>query len=532
MVSAIVLIVLISIHSTSKFSRGYFEYVNLVVKERSASIANDVSEIIDVAEILPPSSFVKHATNMPSLRSKSVVIDIEDTDEDIVKDTATLEKYSNKKVPDSIEDNLHDNRTAPTDGHDVPSLQSKLVPIAIEDTTTLDKHPNETIPASIKDNFHDNRIAPTDYNDGVTKDDSATFKHDIDHYRDDRRAIVIISTGEKAAKSSLVERFVWTARTIGNYTGYIILITDANETRYANFTVAAHPQFTQSSGLVTTSNQDPNVRNRFLVYQTEERRFKATTKFKKFKALTMNSKVFKTYILQYIDADYRLDAVELFYYLDVDIVIGNSMQPFFEKLEEQYNIGRHASDFSRRQKTSKIYFFEGNGSFDIQGGQIVLDRSNSQPCLTRWRKLMQDDRKNKFQKDQYSLMQMLMEQRERANTTASNLKDIQRHKDCEIVLMKQDKSMIRFPDLGDIAERTAEMRKDQELGRPHVRPDYPTLVHFRNSARVIRKVEGSSLELYLRDVMRFEDNQTDVLGILNKNKMDIGKQKAYKPPTR
>ena len=92
--------------------------------------------------------------------------------------------------------------------------------------------------------------------------------------------------------------------------------------------------------------------------------------------------------------------------------------------------------------------------------------------------------------------------------------------------------MIRFPDLGDIAERTAEMRKDQELGRPHVRPDYPTLVHFRNSARVIRKVEGSSLELYLRDVMRFEDNQTDVLGILNKNKMDTGKQKAYKPPTR
>eukprot|EP00536_Pseudo-nitzschia_multiseries_P017329 jgi/Psemu1/50400/gm1.50400_g len=376
-------------------------------------------------------------------------------------------------------------------------------------------------------------------------------------YDTEKRAIVIISTGEKAANMSMVERFIWSARNIGEYKGWIVLITDADKYRYEDLAVAALPQGEQDkpkyeNGTIADSF---NSENKFLVFRPTERRFAKITRHRRFtQATDMNSKIFKTYALQYADEDARLDSIELFYYLDVDIVFGNRVQPFFEGLERLYKIGRitdgreEASDNSDRRYNvndstaatdrengpAKIYFFEGNGRNRIQGGQIVLDRESSQPCLERWRELMQERRKRRKLKDQMSLTTMLKEQKARAKAKRTNVtdSDVATHNitdevvdekkelkgsrpDCEITLMKQKREWIQFPELDDIQKRNAEMQEKDAK-----RPEYPTLVHFRNSANVMKKVEEEHLQIYMRDVLGFDQDEKDELGILNKMIME------------
>ena len=306
----------------------------------------------------------------------------------------------------------------------------------------------------------------------------------------------------------------------------------------------------------TNNNNDEN---KFVVFRPDEKRFSKITKHRRFtKARTMNSKIFKTYILQYIKKDPRLDQVELVYYLDVDIVFGNSIQPLFEGLERMYRIGaKYQNDDAvatskTKTNTAKIYYFEGNGSQEIQGGQIVLERNSSQPCLDRWRFLMQQNRTARSLNDQYSLKIMLAEQRSRrglSNSTSGGGvvvdgggidKKKEEQPECEIVLMKQDKALIQFPELIDIEERANQMieqqkqqtTNDEEGGqKQHDSQDqqsqkYPTLLHFRNSANVMKSVEEESLQLYMRDILRFDFDQEDELGILNK--MIMGKKVKVK----
>jgi hypothetical protein len=405
------------------------------------------------------------------------------------------------------------------------SLRANLVP-----TTTDENAENRTTrSAALKDltsaaGFGDDGYS-LDFN-FVGNFDYANDDDDED-YADRKRAIVLISTGAKASNTTLVERFVWSARNIGNYQGWIVLITDADEERYANLAVAAMPTTTTNG--VTTSRDDINNSNRYLVFRTQEKRFARITKFKKFRDTnTMNSKIFKTYILEYAKKDRRLDEIELFYYLDVDIVFGNSVRPLFDDLETRYNIGGLQQESEegasvsltqlpeKENTTAKIYFFKGNGSQQIQGGQIVLDRKTSQVCLERWRYLMQKQYRKKLLKDQTSLTTMLEEQKARVTTAAISNGTIitggGTQKDCEIVLMKQDKKLIQFPELVDIQKRLAKKNKKQK--------EHPTLVHFRNSANVMKNVEEETFQLYVRDILRFEENQKDDLGILDKMLMD------------
>ena len=345
-----------------------------------------------------------------------------------------------------------------------------------------------------------------------------------------KRAIVIISMGEEASNASLVERFVWSARNIGKFNGWIILITDADENRYENLVAATIPE----SNVVRIKTQlNSNIFNNFMVFRTEEKRFaKMSTSNKKFKAEnTMNSKIFKTHILKFAQKELRLSEIELFYYLDVDIVFGNPIQPLFTNLEQRYNIGslykKNVEEDIEiptvESEQATIYFFEGNGSQQIQGGQFVLDRENSQPCLDRWRKLMIKQRNRRYLKDQRQLTMMLDEQRKRVKENAINGTSAQgptnstskgSNKNCEIVLMKQDNALIQFPELKDIKNRASNK-------------EHPVLVHFRNSANVMRDVDDELLQLYMRDILRFEENQEDEHGILNKMLMKVDAKKSF-----
>jgi len=380
---------------------------------------------------------------------------------------------------------------------------------------------NETFDNVTTDHFAFNQILedePTDYLAFSQRivDDYQRIVLDDESYDDDavddsKRALVIISMGELASNTTMVERFVYSARKIGRFNGWIILITDAEEGRYSNLPVAALPKSNKKSSSIHNSlgsfisNHigDQNDLNRFLVLRTQEERFANITKFEKFKAEnTMNSKIFKTYILQYADLDERLKDIELFYYLDVDIVFGNSIRPLFTVLEERYKIGtlyKKTKPNITETKKPYIYFFKGNGGQKIQGGQFVLVRQRSQPCLERWRQLMLEQRNVTYLKDQVQLTMMIQEQRQRSK------KKISTSGSCKIKLMHQNSTLIQFPELSQI--KRYKLRRGKEP---------PVLVHFRNSANVMRDVEEHHLERYMRELLHFGRFQKDTHGILGK----------------
>ncbi|VEU40113.1 unnamed protein product [Pseudo-nitzschia multistriata] len=404
----------------------------------------------------------------------------------------------------------------------------------------------------------------------------------------EKRAIVLISMGQKAENMSMVERFVWSARNIGKYKGWIILITDASYDRYADLKAAVIPSEERGqemdglqnnpttlspslamkgegdnldADMMVTTKEDSDqnaMENKFLVFRPKEKRFAKITKHGRFtQSKSMNSKIFKTYILQYAKKEPLLDSVELFYYLDVDIVFGNNISPLFKGLEGIYDFGLHTTSSEYNQSTNaQIHFFEGNGSQEIQGGQIVLNRYRSQPCLERWRELMQATRRERYLKDQLSLTVMLDEQRARNSKNASAAsnhnhsaiiggtpstsqshigastddKDKKKKKkkgprpECDIVLMKKHPDWISFPELSDIRERSAQLLNATTTNTTATTSTYPTLLHFRNSAHVMKDVEEEHLERYMRDILGFSQHQADDLGIFRKMVMDKGKK--------
>ena len=116
---------------------------------------------------------------------------------------------------------------------------------------------------------------------------------------------------------------------------------------------------------------------------------------------------------------------------------------------------------------------------------------------------MQKQRREKVLKDQMQLTMMLKEQRDRAAKLAANSTLSLTEKDCEIVIMEQDKALITFPELKDITKS----KKGQE---------HATLIHFRNSANVMQKVDESNFDRYMRDILRLDDGQEDTHGLLGK----------------
>jgi hypothetical protein len=219
---------------------------------------------------------------------------------------------------------------------------------------------------------------------------------------DPTRLIFLISMGEQAKASKLVERFVWSARHRGKWSGYILLLTDAPLDRYKSFS------------------------HRFLVMNPEARHFNATFKD------DMPYKRFKTFALDYVDKDTRLNQVELIYYLDADNIVGNSLPNMFHDLEGKYNIPSSTANPSQHGKwlrtIPRLWFFANKYThLSVQGGQFVIDRRSSEPCLRAWRTKI--DANVSEAKDQPALHKI------RGNG---------RNQDCQIVTMLPKKHLF-FP---------------------------------------------------------------------------------------
>ena len=94
--------------------------------------------------------------------------------------------------------------------------------------------------------------------------------------------------------------------------------------------------------------------------------------------------------------------------------------------------------------------------------------------------------------------------------------------ECEIILMKQNTKYIQFPETINITKRYNDIiamqqqqieridgsNEPQQLQRPTTKNknayEYATLVHFRNSANVMRDVDEKQLQYYIKDILRFD----------------------------
>lgn len=292
------------------------------------------------------------------------------------------------------------------------------------------------------------------------------------------RAIVAISMGEMAAKSKLVERFVWSARHAGEFKGPIVLLTDAPSERYKGIS-------SWTDNFITINPPED--------HHSKEYEFQ-----------TMARKRFKTYVLDYLNLDPRLDSVKLVYYLDIDIVFGSPVARLFEGLEEKYEIDRIAPGSA--DEPAIMWMFEGNGKGKdrgIQGGQMILDRATSRPCLDRWRWYM--DQNLSLRRDQ-DLLRMLTEEEKKGDKSLK----------CKIVAMKQ-KDYIDFPGKRDLIEvfKAAQTSANHTSGRK-----YAPLVHIRNTGEVSKKTSKRYYERYVMDVLGMRSKGDDKLGIVPRHRLN------------
>lgn len=310
---------------------------------------------------------------------------------------------------------------------------------------------------------------------------SSTGQHDDDVDVDMTRAIVAISMGTEATESSIVERFVWSAVNRGQWKGPIVLITDAPQGRYDKLTT-------------WTDN--------FVEVHPPQHHYS-----QKHVAIEMVRKRFKTFILDYmsIDSTTRLSKVQTVYYLDIDIVFASPLRPMMHKIETRYMIGSMGNGKSDNYTASipRMWMFQGNTArWSIQGGQMILDRATSQPCLRRWRDLF--DQHLMARKDQISLNIMVKEQERDSSQEGGK---------CEIIPMDQD-GFIVFPERRDVAEIVNGREHGGGPTTKHNRT-YAPLVHIRNTSSM-RNLNEKNWQLFLQDILGLHDGEGDPHGITAK----------------
>lgn len=352
-------------------------------------------------------------------------------------------------------------------------------------------------------------VAPTHEvvpNLGVHDEGHVNSNNNVDDDGDDgRRAVFIISMGKAAARTRLVERFVYSARTAGEYKGWIVLLTDAPSQRYENI---KSWNYTRSDEQLHSSMPALSGDDRFLVMSPKSEHYNTDLKY-----FEMTIKRFKTWVLDYVGMDERLDKVSLVYYLDVDIVFTDSLPVVFEGLEEKYKIVANTSESPSTVATrSKIWMFEGNfKETPIQGGQMILDRKDSGGCLDMWREMIDASPKNL--QDQVALMGMWKIQQD-------NQQDKERASHCHIVKMDQE-PYISFPTSTDAKQRVVKiLGQTIKNGNPTtVSHRYANMVHVRNTGKVTHVLNETYHQIWVRDMLHMQPDDEDPLGLTKPGKM-------------
>jgi hypothetical protein len=282
-------------------------------------------------------------------------------------------------------------------------------------------------------------------------------------------AIFLISFGEEAASSTLVERCVLSLRRRGQYNGYIVVLTDAPSERYMHVwdenVIVMHPQ---KEHLV---NEDGTP----LRYSKDN--------------MSLKPKRFKTFVLDYIELDRRLDDVKLLYYLDIDILAGDSLDGLFRGLEKQYQISINQRAANNEQDTttmmSKLYFVTPlSKEWPLQSGTMIAQRDTSRHCLKLWR--------NEIEK---------IIQAGDSTMDQDALKNIYRRIEsgeetqCQLIRMENE-HYISFPTPRNFAELSASGAKHAHL------------IHISNSV-FAKRIDEEEQNSYIHQILQLSDEEIE-----------------------
>ena len=270
-------------------------------------------------------------------------------------------------------------------------------------------------------------------------------------------AIFLISFGDEAAKSTLAERCILSLRRRGAWDGYVVLLTDAPPERY----------------------QDEWDENVIVMHPLEKHLNLADGAHLEFTKdnLSLKSKRFKTFIIDYVGMDKRLDSVELIYYLDIDIMAGDTMVDLFSGLESKYEVSREERDGG----LSKLYFFTPlSDEWPLQGGTFIVERRSSRHCLELWRKEIDDMTVSGRGRDQDGLRNIY--QRVQSGEEAN----------CELVRMNND-NFISFPIPRTFTKITRQS-------------SFPSLIHISNSV-FAKWIDEDAQTAYIHKVLQLSEEE-------------------------
>lgn len=273
---------------------------------------------------------------------------------------------------------------------------------------------------------------------------------------DNTHAIFLISFGKEAAESTLVERCILSLRRRGAWYGYIIVLTDAPPERYQNVwdanVIVMHPleeHFKTEDGTMMQYSKDN---------------------------MSLKPKRFKTFILDYIDMDPRLDSVDLVYYLDIDIMAGNRIGGLFSGVEETYGVTRE----ERSEGTSRLYFFTPiSKEWPLQGGTFIVERKTSRHCLELWRGEIDEMTRTGRGRDQDALRN-IYQRIESAEETK-----------CELIRMENE-NYISFP-TPRIFDKLASS-------------SYADLIHISNSV-FAKRIDEEVQNPFIYDVLQLSEEE-------------------------
>ena len=334
------------------------------------------------------------------------------------------------------------------------------------DSVKDDENNNNHNTASAAAASNDKTTTPTKNNNNLqlpipTNPDLHPITNQKNNY-DKTHAIFLISFGQEAANSTLVERCVLSLRRRGQFSGYIVVLTDAPRERYQHVwddrVIVMHPQKEH------LMDDEGNV----LQYSKDN--------------MSLKPKRFKTFVLDYVDMDDRLKQVELVYYLDIDILAGDSLNGLFQGLETQYNIVGYRP--KEEKDTSKLYFVTPlSKEWPLQSGTMIAERGSSQHCLRLWRAEIDAMLKTGRGRDQDALRNIYQNMESGHETK------------CQLIRMENE-NYISFPTPRNFAKLSASGAK------------HANLIHISNSL-FAKKIEEEEQNVYISQVLQLSEEEIE-----------------------
>jgi len=378
---------------------------------------------------------------------------------------------------------------------------------SLEDSSTNDS-------ASIKSYNSTSSSSNFDKSDGTKykeKLDEAAISGDIHKFNlqspvlsvipnSNNTVISLISMG-RLVDTFLVERCIRSIRRRGLFTGIIMVFTDRVGYKRYQETI---PFWDDRTIIINGREEDMNPREE---NNEEPGRNQTEPKLKKFRQDTMVFKRFKTHHFKYI-AEYPdlLDSIRYVMYVDVDNIIGNRLDTFFEDYTRMVTVEHHRATAFHRNGTSTTRDDVGksaaksntrdHGDFGfismfrdkhlrsrMHSGIIIYDLAFEELCVDGWRNEM-----DTFwdMSDQTMFLRVL--------------KDYNRYR-CAVFDLPP-----KFMVFANRGLMTDAMNERQKMRRKREKLEFPTFVHVTNY-RVKRLNNATIHNEFVRHVLELKDNE-------------------------